>query len=67
MSYIKAFFNSVSQSVKKEGKCARYIMKVGKVKSQSLIPEFIWTNMQFSQDMLSEDQDICPGFPHMKQ
>jgi hypothetical protein len=63
MSYIKALLNSVSQSVKKEGNCERYIMKVGKVKPQSLIPEFTWTNMQLSQDILSEDQDISLGSP----
>jgi len=36
-------------------------MKFGKVKPHSIIPEFIWTNMQFSQDILSEDQDITLG------
>jgi hypothetical protein len=37
-------------------------MKVGEVKPHSIIPEFILTNMQFSQDILPEDQDITLGF-----
>jgi hypothetical protein len=61
MSSIKVLFNSVSYSVKKEGNCETYIMKVGRVKPQSIIPEFIWTNIQFSQDILPEDQDITLG------
>ena len=61
MSSIEALFNSVSYSVKEEGNCETCIMKVGKVKPQSIIPEFIWTNMQFSQDILPEDQDITLG------
>jgi hypothetical protein len=58
MSSIKTLFNSVSYSIKN---CETYIMKVGKVKTQSIIPEFIRTNMQFSQDILPEDQDITLG------
>lgn len=61
MSSIKALFNSVSFNVKNEGNCETYIMKVGKVKPQSTIPEFIRTNMQFSQDILPEDQDTTLG------
>lgn len=37
-------------------------MKVGEVKPHSIIPEFILTNTQFSQDILPEDQDITLGF-----
>jgi len=51
----------VYRSVKKEGNSETYIMKFGKVKPHSIIPEFIWTNIQFSQDILSEDQDITLG------
>jgi hypothetical protein len=58
MSSIKALFYSVSYSVKKEGNCETHIKKFGKVKPQSIIPEFLWTNMQFSQDILPEDQDM---------
>jgi hypothetical protein len=61
MSSTNTLFNSVSYSVKKEGNCETYIMKVGKVKPHSIIPEFTSTNMQFSQDILPEDQDITLG------
>ena len=61
MFSIKAFFNSVTYSVKKEGNCEPYIMKAGKVKPQSIIPAFIRTNMQLRQDILPEDQDITLG------
>lgn len=60
-SSIKALFDSISYSVKKEGNCETYIMKVGKVNPQSIIPEFKRTNMQLSQDIIPEDQDITLG------
>jgi len=61
MPSTSTLFNSVSYSVKKEGNRETYIMKVGKVNPHSIIPEFISTNMQFSQDILPEDLDITQG------